>query len=249
MKSISFGTFILKLLAGLFGGALGSVILIFIFVIASSVLTPLTDPNVATDYISPVFIFLLTVMVFISSTVGNILATFFLSLTEKDKYTKISSTIYQIFIASLLVFIFMIPVYFISSSNMQMAIFTVALHLIISAQVSALILEIISNHKYSLVGVYSVTFSIILSAAAMFGLYNLVDTPSILLFAALPIVWFSYAFVYGVFTMLYAWIADTYDKDFLSVETEYGSDYGREVVEKVEPKAKDEKGADFLRNN
>ena len=41
------------------------------------------------------------------------------------------------------------------------------------------------------------------------------------------------------------------DKDFLSTQTVYGADYGREVeeVEEEAPKAKDESGADFLRHN
>ena len=85
----------------------------------------------------------------------------------------------------------------------------------------------------------------------MFGLSGIIESPQILLFAALPIVWGSIAFVQSIFTMLYGWIARTYDKDFLSTQTVYGSDYGKEVEsdEPVAPKANDEAGADFLRHN
>ena len=42
----------------------------------------------------------------------------------------------------------------------------------------------------------------------------------------------------------------TYDKDFLSTQTVYGDDYGKEVeTPKESPKAKDESGGDFLRHN
>ena len=228
---ISFPTFVLKLLAGTAGGIAGSLILLLIFVLASSILAPLTEPD--PEYISPIFIFILMVMIFLASTIGNILSTFLLSLTERDKYTRRSSTIYQVFMVSVIMFVLMVPVYF------------------LAAQVSAIILEIISNYRYSLVGVYGVTFSILMSAAILFGVSNVISNPTLLLFISLPVVWGSIAFMQSVVTMIYGWIVRIYDKDFLSTQTLYGKDYGVEVeTEKVEaPKAKDEAGSDFLKHN
>lgn len=249
---VSFATFLLKLIAGAAGGILGSLLLLLIFVLASSIMSPITNSANFGEYVSPIFVFILLMMVFLSSTVGNILSIWLLALTERSKYTRISSAIYQIFIISIVVFLLMVPVYFITaSSDLRITAFAVALHIIITAQVSALILEIVSNPKYTLVGLYGVTFSIIVAAAVMFFLSGIVESPQILLFAALPVVWGSIAFVQTVFTMLYGWIARTYDKDFLSTQTEYGDDYGEEEVEEEDktPKAKDEEGGDFLRHN
>jgi len=126
----------------------------------------------------------------------------------------------------------------------------VALHVIITAQVSALILEIISNYRYALLGVYGVTFSTLISAGILFGLMNITTEPAILLFAALPVVWGSIGFTYSIVTMLYGWFARVYDKDFLATDTLYGRDYGNdEEDEEEEPRAQDEQGADFLRHN
>lgn len=248
---IPFTTFLLKLIAAGCGGGVGSLILLVIFFVASSVLTPLTS---ATDnYVSPIFVFILLMMIFISSTVGNILSTWLLALTEREKYKRIPSTIYQVFIISLIIFILMAPIYFVTAaSGIQIIAYAVALHIILSAQVSALVLEIVSNIKHALVGVYGVTFSILLSAGIMFGLSTVVEAPQILLFVALPIVWGSIALVGSITTMIYGWIARIYDKDFLSTQTVYGDDYGKDVEEMEsmeEPKAKDESGADFLRHN
>ncbi|MBD3360746.1 hypothetical protein GF366_03015 [Candidatus Peregrinibacteria bacterium] len=244
---ISFPTFLLKILAALAGGIIGAVILLVIFFLASSLLTPLTS---ADEYISPIFIFILMMMIFIASTVGNLLSTFLLSLTESEKYKRISSTIYQVFIISLIIFILMVPVYFITATiNIGIVAYAVALHIIISAQVSALILEIVSNYKYSLVGVYGVTFSVLLSAGIMFGMASIVESPTILLFAALPVVWGSIGFIGSIVSMVYGWIARIYDKDFLSTQTLYGADYDKEVEVSEEPKAEDEEGAEFLRKN
>lgn len=251
---ISFGTFLLKILAGTAGGIGGSLVLVVIFVLAASVMTPLTGAqDGAAIEVSPIFTFILMMMIFLATTVGNIISTWLMALTEREKYTRISSAISQVFIISMIIFILMVPVYFITAAtNVTITAYAVALHIIIAAQVSALILEIVSNYRYALVGVYGITFSILVSAGIMFGLAGMVSSPQILLFVALPIVWGSLAFVQSIFTMLYGWIARTYDKDFLSTQTVYGKDYGKEVEVQEEPetpKAKDEEGANFLRHN
>lgn len=256
---ISFGTFLLKILAGAAGGIGGSLILVLIFVLASSVLTPLTGSQATTEggttaiQVSPIFTFILMMMIFLSTTVGNIMSTWLMGLTERGKYTRISSAISQVFTISMIIFVIMVPVYFITSAtNVTITAYAVALHIIISAQVSALILEIVSNYRYALVGVYGITFSILVSAGIMFGLAGIVSSPQVLLFVALPIVWGSIAFVQSIFTILYGWVARTYDKDFLSTQTVYGNDYGKEVESEEEPetpKVKDEEGANFLRHN
>ena len=247
---LSFPTFLLKVVAALGGGGVGTLILLLIFLLSSSLLSPLTSP-LEGDYISPIFVFLLMVMIFLSSATGNLLSSFLLSLTESGKYKRRASAIYQIFIVNIIVFLLMVPVYFITYSiDVSIIAYAVALHIIVTAQISALILEIIANYRHALVGVYGVTFSILMSAAIMFGLSGTIQSPPILLFAALPVVWGSIAFVQGIVTMVYGWIARVYDKDFLATDTVYGDDYGKEEQPKKEaPKAKDEKGADFLRHN
>jgi len=248
---ISFTTFLLKILAGLGGGIVGTLILLLIFILSQSILDPFLS-NTATESISPIFVFILMIMIFLSSTVGNLLSSFLLSLTEGEKYKRRASAIYQTFILSIIIFILMVPVYFITATlNVSLTAYAIALHIIISAQLTAIILEVISNYRHALVGIYGVTFSILLSAGVMLGLASAIQNTAILLFAALPVVWGSIAVVQSITIMIYGWIARVYDKDFLSTQTVYGDDYGKEVEseEEAAPKAKDEAGADFLRNN
>jgi len=245
---ISFPTFIFKIISGVAGGAVGTLILLLIFVLASSLISPVIESISVDQAISPIFVFILIVMVFISSTIGNILSALLLSFTEKEKYTRRASAIYQIFIISLIIFILMVPVYLITASiDTNLTAYAVGLHIIISAQVSALILEIISDNRYALVGVYGVTFGVLLSAAVMLGIARLIISPTILLFVALPVVWGSIAFFLSISTILYGWIARLYDKDFLATDTVYGRDYGEEEEEEEKPEHEDQAGADFLR--
>jgi MFS family permease len=248
---LGFPMLLLKTLAGLAGGGIGSLILLVIAVLAATIIAPLTDPTIAADGVSPVFVFVVSIMGFLASTIGNILSVLFLSLTEREKYTKTSTTIYHIFIISIVMFILMVPVYFIAASiNVNLAVFAIALHVILSAMASSLIMEMVSNTKYSLIGLYGTIFSIVMSAAILFGMYSGTST-AVVLFLALPIVWGSMAFIYSVFSMIYGWVVDLYDEDFLSLEINFGQDYGKAVEsdKPVAPRAKDEAGAEFLRHN
>lgn len=248
---ISFPVLLLKVLAGLAGGGIGALVLLVISVLAAAIVSPLINPAEATESISPVFVFVASIMAFLASTAADILSALFLSLTEREKYTKTSTVIYHIFILNVVLFILMVPVYFIAINTMvTLSIFIVALHVIISTQASALILETVSSNKYTLVGLYGITFSIVISAAILFGLYG-GTSPAIVLFTALPVVWGTIAFVHGAFSMIYSWIVDIYDKDFLSLEIDYGADYGKSVESSAPktPRAKDEAGAEFLRHN
>lgn len=205
-------TFLLRLVAGLAGGIIGTLVLLLIFVLTSSFLAPLTAPG--TESVSAAFVLILMLMIFIASTGGNILSNLFMALTERSKYTRIGSAVYRIFIISLIVFFLMIPIYLITSSmGIEITAYAVALHIIISAQVSALILEIVSNPKNALVGVYGITAGILVAAIVLFGLAKIVASTTILLFAALPVVWGSIAFVYGIVKILHGWFAGVYSAD------------------------------------
>lgn len=248
-SKISFSTFLLKVLAGGAGGSIGALVLLVIFLLTSSLLTPLTSGKLE-DSISPIFVFLLLILIFLSSTISNLISVFLLSLTENEKYKRKKTAIYQVFIFSVLIFVLMAPVYFVASAaNPAVVPLTIALHIIISAQVSSLVLEMVSNYRYSIVSLYGITFSIIVSALVLFGIYGIIDQPYVLVVLALPVVWGSVAIVQTLTTIIYGWIANIYDKDFLSTQTVYGDDYGEEVEEEAPARAEDEEGADFLRHN
>jgi len=247
---MTFSTFLLRVLAGGAGGSIGALILLVIFMFAASVLQPVTSGE-ALEYVSPIFVFVIMIMVFLASTASSLLSVFLMSLTEKDKYVRTRSAIYQVFILSVMIFLLMVPIYLLAANlDVKIVAYAVALHIILAAQLSAIILEIVSDYKYSLVGVYGVTFSIIVSALVMVAIYGMLNYSVLIFFLALPIVWVSIAIFQSIFTMIYGWIARLYDKDFLSTKMVYGDDYGKEVVEEPEaPHAVDEAGADFLKHN
>ena len=73
------------------------------------------------------------------------------------------------------------------------------IHIVLSAQASALILKIIAHHKYALLGVYSNTLAILVALGLNFLIYNLSGyNLSILVLISIPLIWLSLAFFEAV---------------------------------------------------
>ena len=101
-RKLSFFTLVLKSLAGFAGGTAGTLVLLLIFLGASSILQPVIGTAAAADTangdISPLFMVVLMGMIFATSLVSSMVSTLLLAYTERDRYTKIPTTMAQIFI-------------------------------------------------------------------------------------------------------------------------------------------------------
>jgi hypothetical protein len=243
-----------KILAGMFGGAIGTLILTAVFLLSSSILNtvfvPAEDTTAAPH---PLFIFIFMAMIFLAALSANIISSLFLAFTDKERYTKISTSIYQIFILNIIIFVLTVPIYIITSSiSLPLTGFAAVIHVLITTFASALILEIMARPKYALLGIYGVIIGILISLSINFIIYYFSDSnPLILLFLAIPITWTSIALSEGIFYGFYYSIFQNYGTDFLSLKTEYGADIGaeEEAAEEAEeePVKQDVAGTDFLK--
>lgn len=244
---VNFLRFIMKLGAGIGGGAAGALILLAVFLLTSSILQPTLQADEAG--VNPMFVFVLMAMMFLASCGANVLGTMFLALTDRERYTKFASALYQIFIVNVVIFGLVAPMYFITANmGIGMTAYAAGLHIVLSAQASALTLEMVSNPKYALLGVYSTLFAILFSAGLGFIIFNATQSITVLLFAIFPIIWISLGFMEGLIGMIYHGIYSMWGVDFLSQEVSYGEDYGKpSKKEEKEEKKEDQEGADFLR--
>lgn len=257
-RPISFVTVVLKTFAGLAGGLAGTLVLLLIFLFTSSILTPVLSPAEAvTQEISPLFIFVLMAMIFATSMVSSIIAPLLLAYTERDRYTRISTAISQIFVINIVIFAFIAPIYLMTSpTTLALSAYAAGLQVIISATASALILELIHDEHYSLLTVYKTILAILIATAFNFFLYALTGPAgaTILLFASLPITWTMIGFFQGALSMFYYWLYQNYGIDFLANATSYGSDYGipdeseeYPIEDQNEPVREDIEGSNFLK--
>lgn len=256
-RHMSFFTLVLKTLAGFAGGVAGTLVLLLIFLSSSSILQPVLSPAIATEAASgepsPLFMVVLMAMVFATSIVSSMLSTLLLAYTERERYTRIATTMSQVFIVNIVIFAFVLPIYLTTSTtHLQLTAFAAILQVILSSMASAMILELIHDHRYALIAVYTTILAILVASGINFFLYFMSGNATITLFAAQPIIWGLIGFSQSAFAMLYYWIYQTWGSDFLANSANFGGDYGvsyltEEEEEEVEiAKNPDVEGTDFL---
>lgn len=250
----TFLSLITRTIAGFAGGIAGTIILLGLYLISASVVAPVLVPSGDTLEVSPLFVFVLMGMIFASTLAANIIGPLLISFTQKDRYKRITTSLFQIFIVNVVVFIILVPVYFFSSGvGLEFTSYAAGLQITFSVLASAMIFEIISNYKYALLGVYSTIFAVLAAIAFNIMLYQTTGNATILLFVALPILWGGVGFMFGIVGMIYNWIVNTWGIDYLSTLQEYSKDYGvaEETIETEVPieAPKDTEGVDFLRKD
>ncbi|KKP36523.1 MAG: hypothetical protein UR27_C0018G0021 [Candidatus Peregrinibacteria bacterium GW2011_GWA2_33_10] len=257
----SFNSFILQLFGSLGGGIFGTSLMLMFFMIGSSIFKPVFNFQNEIGKIEPMFIFLFMAMIFLGSISSNCLSIFLISLSDKEKYQQINSTILQVFVINIFLFILLAPIYLIVNSFYISSLpYVAGLQIIMGSFASLQILKIISTHKYALLGIYSGTFSFIVTIGLNILIYKLFNNDlTILLFSALPITWLVFSILEALFNILYYYIYSMYGTDFLSSELKYGRDtqtledeinnLSDEEKEKAYLEAeKDSTGAEFLKN-
>lgn len=248
---MSFLGLITRTFAGFGGGLAGTIILLIIYLLSASVIAPVLAPTEEAAATSPLFTFVLMGMVFASVLAANLLSPFFISFTQKERYRNVTTALFQIFIANIVIFIILIPLYFISSgTGLESISFAAGLQVSFSVLATALIFEIISSEKHALLGVYSSIFAVLSGLAFNIIIFQATQNATILLFVALPILWGGVGFVHAILVMLYHWAYSVWGVDFLSTTQKYSKDYGEaapeeEMMVDIEP-PKDTEGIEFF---
>lgn len=254
-RQVSLFTLFAKTFLGLCGGVFGSLLLLIIFLASSSILGPVLNPAEATtDQVNPIFIVILMAMIFITSLISSMLTPWLLSYTEKLRYPRMTTAIYQIFILNLIIFAFTAPIYLsTSTTSLEFTAYAAGLQVLMVCLSSALIMEILNDEKYPLLGVYTSVVGVLIATAVNLFLFQLFKNATVLLFAALPVTWASIGFFQATLAMIYYWYYMNWGNDFLASATSYGNEYAEvaeeekeEEIEKELPEDKD--GQDFFKS-
>ncbi|MBU1445639.1 hypothetical protein KKD70_00030 [Patescibacteria group bacterium] len=249
----SFLSLITRSIAGFGGGIAGTLVLLIIWMLSNSVLAPVMAPADEIVELDPLFIFVLMGMIFISTLVSNMVGPLLISFTQKERYQRTATALFQIFIINIIIFLITIPVYLFSSGfGIQFLSYAAGLQISFSILASALVFEIVSNFKYALVGVYGTIVAILSGIAINIMFYQATGSATVLLFVALPLLWGGVGFTSGIVTMLYNWMVSVWGNDFLATSQSFSKDYGiaEEPIEvEVDEKVEDTEGIDFLRHD
>jgi len=252
-RQVSLFTLFAKTFMGLAGGTFGSLILLLIFLATSSVLQPVLSPAEATgEQVNPIFIVILMAMIFATTLISSLLTPWLLAYTERLRYPRIVTSIYQIFIVNLIIFAFTAPLYLTTSTtNLEFTAYAAGMQILMVSLSSALIMEILNDDRYPLLAVYTTVIGVLIATAINLFLYQMMKSATVLLFAALPITWASIGFFQAALAMIYYWYYLNWGNDFLATTTSYGTEYAgvEEEVEEAEQELPEDKaGGDFFKS-
>lgn len=207
-RPLTGGIFFLRILGGIIGGISGTIIMLMIYFLSLAAL-PAGEENVA-----GITNFVLITMILLSTITTNMVSSQIVAIFDREKYKETKATLINIFILNLILFIFTTPLYLFSGTESIQTI--AAFHLLISAQMSALIMEIFAGHQFPLVGTYGVAMGgmTAFSVVAFILLSNNGNSSGVstmLLFIAMPLVWGLLQLFQGLVEVSYAKVYEFYN--------------------------------------
>ena len=235
-RPLSATLFALRLLSGITGGVVGMLIAFVVYFITSTFVP-------AGDEVSSLSFFAIIVMAFVATLSANTVTSVMVTFMDHEKYSRRKTTITQVFVFNLILFVLTIPLYLIAIP-LELTIGVAALHFLLSAFVSSLIMEVLAGYEYSLVGIYSSSFGIFVSIGIALLLINSNVSPLILTLGAMPAVWLILELVGGVVELIYDNFLKFYGVDALNTETDLGGDTMVEKEEDEENESEDENEED-----
>jgi hypothetical protein len=232
-RPLSATLFFLRLLSGITGGVAGMLIAFVAYFIMSTFIPP-------GDEVSSLSFFAIIVMAFAATLSANTLTAVMVTFMDSEKYSRRKTIITQVFVFNLILFFLTIPLYMLAIP-LDIVLGVAALHFLLSAFISGLIMEVLAGYEYSLVGIYSNALGIFVSIGIAMLLLNSNVSSLILTLGAMPAVWFILEFVGGMVELIYDNFLKLYGLDALNVQTDLGGDTVPEESEE-EDEDEDESG-------
>lgn len=215
-RPLTFSLFFLRLLSGIIGGATGTLALFVIYFIMSNVMPQTKDVN-------SLSLFVIIVMTFVGTITANTITGVMITFMDNEKYSRRKTTIVHIFLFNLILFFATIPLYLLGVMlNITNGI--AAVHFLLSAFVSALIMEVLAGYKYSLLGIYSTALGIFVSIGIALLMLAAGAKPIVIMFSAMPGVWLILQIIGGIAELIYDNFVHLYGIDAMDIQTDLGGD-------------------------
>ena len=222
----------LRLLSGITGGIAGTLALFVVYFIMLNLLPQ-------TEEVTSLSVFVIIIMAFIGTLTANTVTGLMVTFMDNEKYSRRKTTIMHIFLFNFILFFLTIPLYLIGVAQ-DIVIGIAALHFLLSAFVSALIMEILAGYEYSLLGVYGTALGIFVSIAMALVLLATGVKDITIMFIAMPGVWFILQIFGGLSELLYDNFVKIYGIEALSTRTDLGGDTEVESEETEEEEKEEE---------
>ncbi|MFH0776757.1 MAG: hypothetical protein V1936_04060 [Patescibacteria group bacterium] len=230
-REVKFSLFFFKSLSGIGIGIIGMLVLL-VFVLLG------LDTLGSEAVTGPFLTFAAVVMGFITALATNCLGIFLFGALDREKYADIHGVMKHVVSLNILIFIFLLPIYFLaivgSDQNLKTILLFATVQLVVSALASMFALELSNSQssRQNLIAVYGIIFAVLMTIVVNMLIYNLGQNLStaaelavggsggkgitIVLFSILPTTWFFFGAFTTMVEMVYRWIYQTWGKDPLS---------------------------------
>ena len=215
-------TILYRLLAGMIGGAGGSLFVFVGVLMGGSLLDQFSG---TTPSSSPFTTFLILAVLFLSTLVSNTLGTLLIGFSDRNKYAFPFQGLSQVIVVNIVLFILSIPIYLVAKGLDPLLVAGVAvLHFFFASLTSALIYEVIcADRSRILLNIYSVVIGVFCALLILIFLYLYSDSNQLILFFSMPImVWLSIGFIGALIEYFYHQLFRISGVDFLNVDEGIG---------------------------
>jgi len=215
-RPLTFSLFSLRLLSGIIGGAAGTLALFIVYFIMLNVVPQ-------TEEATTLSMFVIIIMTFIGTLTANTVTGVMVTYMDNEKYSRRKTTIMHIFLFNFILFFLTIPLYLLGAV-LDIVVGIAALHFLLSAFISALVMEVLAGYEYSLLGIYSTALGMFISIALALVLMSTGVSATLVLFIAMPGVWFILEVMGGLSELVYDNFVRLYGIEALNVKTDLGGD-------------------------
>ncbi|QQR83612.1 hypothetical protein IPJ72_00130 [Candidatus Peregrinibacteria bacterium] len=222
-RPLTFVLFLLRLLSGVVGGVAGTLALFVVYFLLLHLVPE-------TEGVNSLSFFVIVVMAFVGTLVSNTVVSVMVTFMDNAKYARRKTTILHVFLFNLILFFLTIPLYLLAL-QLDIMIAVVAVHLLLSAFISALIMELLAGERYALMGLYSLAFGIFFAITLAVTLVTAQVRSLIIIFSAMPGVWFLLQLFGGLTELIYDNFVKFYGVDALNTQTDLGGDSDDESEE------------------
>lgn len=209
-RNISLTDVWISSLGTMIAGFIGSIVVILIVFLSSSIINipnTMAQASLAGWTTNPIFPFILSFITFISLLITTFISAKVLTMTDGEKY-KSSSEIYgQIGIFWIILYICLTPIYiytWLQSYDNIMIIFII--HVLLFAFWASLLLEVLNNYRYILLGLYGNFIALSISGSLSFLLfYSLSSSKAklMILLVMIPLIYTLITLLRALFEFVY----------------------------------------------
>lgn len=200
----------LNTLGALIAGFIGSIIILTIVFATSSIISiPATFDSARLDGWSnnPMFPFILSFITFFSTMISFFIGTTILHMTDPIRYKKSTLAYGQIWIFAIITYICITPIYIYTGLiNYDYIMIVFIIHCIVLALGTSLILELLNNYRYILVGFYGSFIWVFFTSIMTVIIFSSVESGKaklLSLLIILPLINTSLTLFKWIFEMLY----------------------------------------------